>query len=118
MASKVKVNPFKMFEAPTKVANIEALDGAEVEYRELTMAEDDRFQKMMIKNIDNDGNPVINTDKYLDVKYEKVATALVNPKMTVAELKALPKSASGAISEILALINGGDEGDEDEGKGN
>ena len=104
-------NPFAIFPTDTKKAVIEALEGAEIEYRELTMAEEDKFQKMLIKGFDAEGNPELDTDSYMDIKYAKVSTCLINPEMSVAELKALPNSASKAISEILTVITGRSEED-------
>ena len=108
-----KNNPFGMYDLETKTAVIKAFNGAEIQYRELTMEENDTFQKVMIKGFDKDGQPELDVDKYAEVKYLKVATGLIEPKMSVEELKALPKSAAAAIGEILDLIAGKDDDDED-----
>ena len=86
-------NPFAMFEFGTHKAVIEALNGAEIEYRKLTMEENDTFQKLLVKGFDDDGKPELDVNKYTDVKYEKVSAGMVSPKMTPAELKALPSEA-------------------------
>ena len=87
-----------------KVAVIKALDNAEIKYRELTMAESDAFTKRLIKDFGKDGKDAeIDFNEANEIKYEKVATMLVEPKMTIEDLKALPASAIGAINEINAL---------------
>ena len=101
-----------------KTATIKALDNAEIQYRELTMAEVDTFSKRLIKGYGEDGKtPEIDFDEANEIKYEKVAMILIQPKMTVEELKALPASAVEAINEINALVDGEDAEGVDE-KGN
>lgn len=107
-------NPFTIYEPITKKAVVKALNNAEIEYRELTMEEDDTFQQSVVKGIAEDGTPDLDMNKYLELKYHKVAAGLVSPKMTVKELKALSKKADDAISEILVLI-GGDTNPDTEG---
>ena len=99
-----------------KVATIKALDNAEVKYRELTMAENDAFTKRLIKDFGKDGKDAeIDFNEANEIKYEKVALMLVEPKMTIEMLKDLPASAIDAINEINALGELKDEVDE---KGN
>jgi hypothetical protein len=87
-----------------KTATIKALDGAEVQYRELTMAENDAFTKRLIKDFGKDGKEAeIDFNEANEIKYEKVALMLIEPKMTIEDLKALPASAIDAINEINAL---------------
>ena len=86
-----------------KTAFIKALD-AEIQYRELTMQENDEFTKRLIKDFGTDGkNAEIDFEEANEIKYEKVSVMLVEPKMTVEDLKALPASAIEAINEINAL---------------
>lgn len=115
MANKTTTNPFAIYQVATKTAIIEALNGAEIEYRELTMEEEDRFQASVVKGIDENGKPQLDMDRFREVKYEKVAAGLINPAMTVDELKALSKGAGAAISEILKLVSVNEEAEEDEG---
>lgn len=104
MANK-KQNPFDMFGGlTTKKAKIEALGGQEIEYRELTTGEDDAFRLHALTGVGEDNKPELDMEKWADVKYMKVSAGLVYPKMSVEELKALPKSAAEAIDEILNLI--------------
>ena len=87
-----------------KVATIKALDDAEIKYRELTMAENDAFTKRLIKDFGKDGKDAeIDFNEANEIKYDKVALMLVDPALTVDELKALPSSAIDAINEINAL---------------
>ena len=107
MAKEKKyVNPFTQFITGTQLAKIKALGDAEIEYRELTLAENDAFTKKMIKDdLDADGKPQFDMDMATEVKYEKVSAMLVKPEMSVEELKALPSSAQSVIEEILDLVN-------------
>lgn len=102
-------NPFDMYTTTQKKATIKALNNAEIEYRELTMEEDDAFQQSVVKGIGDDGKPDLDMKKYLELKYHKVAAGLINPKMTVGDLKKLSKKADDAINEILVLITGNDK---------
>jgi len=94
-----------------KKAKIKALDGAEVTYRELTMVESDGFNRRMVKEYDSDGKPVFDFNAATEIKYEKVALALIDPKVTVDELKAMSSDAATAIVEIMNLIDDTDEND-------
>ncbi|RLA73552.1 MAG: hypothetical protein DRG30_06140 [Epsilonproteobacteria bacterium] len=110
-----KVNPFTIFIADKKIAKIKALGGAEIVYRDLTMQENDAFSKRLVKSY-SDGKPEIDFDAASEIKYEKSAMILIDPEMTVEELKALPASAVSAINEINALLDVPTEDDE-EGNG-
>jgi len=114
MAKEKYTNPFTIFVTGTQKANIKALNGAEIEYRELTLSENDAFTKRMIKDeMGEDGKPQFDIDEASAIKYEKVSAMLVKPEMSVEELKALPASAGAVIEEILGLVGEGDETDEE-----
>jgi hypothetical protein len=101
-----------------KVATIKALDNAEIQYRELTMSEVDMFSKRLIKSYGEDNKtPEIDFDEASEIKYEKASLILVEPKMTVEQLKALPAGAIDAFNEINLLVENDEEGALDE-KGN
>ena len=106
--AKAYANAFDMFNAnEVKTAKIEALGGAEIKYRELTMTEADSFSQRLIKDYGADGSkPVIDFDEATKLKYEKVALVLIEPKMSVKDLMMLPSSAVGAINEINTLLDG------------
>jgi hypothetical protein len=92
-----------------KTAKIKALDGAEIKYRELTMAETDAFTARIVKKYATDNaDAEIDFNAAAEIKYEKVALMLIEPKMTVEELKALPASATAAITEINSLVEDDD----------
>lgn len=98
-----QTNPFAIFaNNEVKTAKIKALGGAEIKYRELTMAENDAFTKRIIKEFNGD-TPDIDLEAANEVKYEKVAAMLIEPKMSVEELKQLSIGAADAINEIAAL---------------
>jgi hypothetical protein len=110
-------NVFDMFStSETHTAEIKALNGAKVTYRYLTMAEQDAFSKRLVKDFGADGSkPIIDFEEATKIKYEKAALILVEPKMSVKDLMALSSNAVEAINEINALIEGEDEGVDEEG---
>jgi len=98
-----------------KTAKIKALDGAEIKYRELTMAEGDAFSKRLIKGYGEDGqSPEIDYNAANEIKYEKAAMILVDPAMSVDDLKALSVQAIEAINEINALVDPDTKEEKDE----
>ena len=106
MATKKYINPFAVFiNTEVKTATIKALDNAEVEYRELTLRENDAFNSRMIEDFDprSGEDPTINIAEATRIKYEKVALMLITPAMTADELMDLPFTAGDAIEEILNL---------------
>jgi len=102
----------------TKTAKIEALNGEEITYRELTLLEVDTLNLALMsdKGVDANGQPTIDYAKASRIKYEKVALMVMKPKVTVEELYALPNNMRGAIDEILALV--GEDGDVVDSEGN
>lgn len=113
MAKATFTNPFDVYNASeTKKAFVKELN-SEVEYRELTMAEADAFNKRLLKDYKGSGDPVVDIAEATKISYEKIALALVSPKMTVKDLQALPTSASKAISAIARLIDGNEAVDEE-----
>ena len=109
----MKTNPFSKFKPETKTAFITALD-AEITYRMLTMDEADKFQARMVKGYTSDGEAELDYKALREMKYEKVAMVLVEPKMTVDELKALGVDAQPAITEINKLVSNKDADGDDE----
>lgn len=106
MATKT-ANVFAQFQGhEPKKAKIEALDGAEVTYRTLTMSESDAFQKRTVKEFDADGKPTFDFDALSLIRYEKVSLGLIDPAMTVEQLQDLDATATKAIVEIEGLISG------------
>ena len=69
------------------------------------MAETDAFTARIVTKYATDSTEAeIDFDAASEIKYEKAALVLIDPKMTVEELKALPASATAAINEINALV--------------
>lgn len=107
----------KFMGGETKTATVKELDGAEIQYRTLTVKENDDFNKKLMKGVDDNGKPIFDYDNMSNLRYEKIALCLIEPKMTVEELSSLDSSATKALIEIEGLISGltADELD-DEGK--
>ena len=101
MATK---NPFLKYKTKTQKAFIKALD-AEITYRDLTMAEKDDFNMRMMKDSVGGAEPELDFEALSEMKYEKASAILVQPKMSVDELKALSSNALPAIAEINSLVS-------------
>lgn len=98
-------NIFDKFVTGTKKVKIKALDNAEIEIRELTVAEGNDFYQRLVKGVKEDGSADIDFNSMMEIRLEKVALALVEPKMTVDELKALSSKANEALTEISDAID-------------
>ena len=98
-------NPFDGFKLKTKKVKIKALDNKEVTISEMTVAQSNEFYKQIVTGYDADGQPIIEYNVLPDVNLEKVATCMVEPKLTVEELKELSAGASAAINEIADAID-------------
>lgn len=92
---------------------IPALDG-EVVFRALTMEESDGFNERLIDGYDDNGKAQFNYSEANLIKYEKAALCLIEPKVTIEELKAYPSDFIHVISEINVAIDGGKLGDDAE----
>ena len=97
-------NPFAKFSLKTKKVKIKALD-AEVEIQELTYAQSVEFSKRIINGFDENGKADLNYDELADIKIEKVSLGLVEPTMSIDELKKLSTQATKAIDEIAEAID-------------
>lgn len=102
-------NPFDAFAVTERKVVIEALDNYEVTLKDLTIAEADGYNKRLLKDYTGKGDPVIDLEEATKINYEKVAKALIDPKMTVAQLQALGTQGSKAITEIVKAIDGKDD---------
>ena len=105
--AKAVNNPFSKFtEHTTLTATIKAL-GADIKYRELTMDEADQFNIRLMGEERGIGQErSFNMKDATEIAYEKIALCLIEPAMSIDDLKALPASASAAINEISKLIEG------------
>ena len=114
--SKTMMNPFDAFKGlAAHKAKIEALNGYEITYRKLTRAEADAFNDRIVKEYDANGKPIIDMKAITDIVYEKIALCLIEPKMTIEELKALEADSDTAMSEIVKLLEKQPEKKDDEG---
>ena len=111
------INPFEKFTIKPETAFIKALD-SEVTYRKLTMAESDAFNARLVKEYDAEGMPEFNYDEATAIKYEKCSLVLIDPPMTVDELKGLDGEVIAAIAEINMLASGNDGDESVDEKGN
>ena len=97
--AKKTTNPFAKFSAAaTKKVFIDTLD-YEITYRPLTVQEDDDFNLRLL----GDGDPEKDGIDFVEanvVKYERLAKILVDPAMTVEELKQLSSDANEVLIEI------------------
>ena len=111
MANK---NPFSLFTLGEQTVFIEAFQ-AEVTFRALTMAESDAFNKRLLGDYTGKDDATIDIAEATKINYEKVAKCLIEPKMTIEDLKALPVTASKAIAEIVKAIDGREDDKDEEG---
>ena len=101
----VQENPFLQFGLKTKKVKVKALNDAEVTIQELTVAQSNSFYKRVVSGYDADGMAEINYDEMVEIKIEKVSASMLEPKMSVDELKALSVEANKAIDEISLAID-------------
>jgi hypothetical protein len=100
-----KSNPFGKFTLKTKEIEVKALDGAKVTIQELSVGKSNEYYGRLFSSLDSEGKPVLNTSAIIDIKLEKVSEAMIDPKMTVEELKELSAQAGDAINEISDAID-------------
>lgn len=108
--AKPFINPFDVYLTTERVVHIKALN-ADVKLRDLTMAESDAFNKRLLNGYTGKGEPTIDMEQATLINYEKVATALIEPPMTVEQLQALGIKAAVAIAEIIKAIDGREDED-------
>lgn len=93
-------NPFDKFKTKTKKVTIKSL-GCDVTIKEPTVSETQSFYASMAKE---DGT--FDVSKLFDAKVQKIADCMIEPKMTVEELRSLSNEASEALNEIYEAIEG------------
>lgn len=99
-------NIFAKYKTNTKVIKVKALDDAEVTIRELTVNESNEFYKRLVGETNSDGSMNFNYKEMFSIKIDKVASAMIEPKMTAEELYLLSEGATEAINEISDAIDG------------
>ena len=102
-------NPFGRFKVRTKKVKIKALENAEVTVQELSVAQSTDFYKRVIKGFDEEGEAELNYSELADIKLEKVAAGMIEPYMSLEELKGLANGANKAVDEISIAIDGFEE---------
>ena len=100
------MNPFGKFKVRTKKVKIKALDNAEITVQELSVAQSTDFYKRVIKGFDEEGKAELNYNELADIKLEKVAAGMIEPYMSLDELRGLANGANKAIDEISEAIDG------------
>jgi hypothetical protein len=107
-------NVFDIFKGTEQhTVKIKALGDKEITYRDLTMQESDAFTSKLVTGYDEKGKPKLNYEALNQLKYDKLSLVLVDPKMTVKDLEILSAHALSAINEILELVDGRDDEEED-----
>lgn len=91
---------FDKFKPKTKKVMIASL-GQEVEIRELTVDEANGFYLSIL-----DDNKNFDSTKVFNANLKKISDSLVEPKVTVEELKALSGDADKLFAELLEAIDG------------
>ena len=106
-------NPFDTY-TPTETKHHIKAFNSEVTLKTLSLNDSMRVDSILYKEGFDDGKPNITIDAIAESKLLRVSLALVTPKMSVKELKALPKEAMAAIDEIadLLIVKVDDEGND------
>ena len=99
-----KINPFDQYVIEAKEYEIKSL-GATVTLRKLTLSQSEEFMDKSVKGLDKDDNPIIDMAGIRESNYAKVSLALVDPKMTIKQLKGLGSDAKDVMVEILDIID-------------
>ena len=100
------------FTLSQKSVYLKSID-ADVIIRNFTAEENDRFTEFMVKGLNKQGEPEIDLGKSMQLKYMKISAALVEPKLTVKELKEM-YGAKDFIEEMMEVIEGKSEDKYDE----
>jgi len=102
---KALMNPFDAFKGlASHTAKIKALNDYEITFRKLTRAEADQFNDKIIKEYDENGKPIIDMKAISEIVYEKISLCLIEPKMSIDELKSLEADSDSAMGEIVKLL--------------
>jgi len=103
------MNPFTKYKATERTIKVKAL-GADVKIKSLSLADSKRVDEVLYRNGFKDGGePNFTMDDITEAKLLKVSLSLVEPQMSVTDLKELPAEAMEAIDEIATAINEGNQ---------
>jgi len=97
----------KVFALNERTVHLDSID-ADVVIRNLSNEESDSFTQSYVEGLDSDGKPILDLDKSMDVKYMKVSAILVEPKLTVEELKGM-YGGKEFLNEVLKEAGEADE---------
>lgn len=105
------MNVFDRFVTDERTIAVEALDGAEVTIRELTVAERKRVDAELMKDaiVGEKGQLRPKPSSYQNSQILAVSLGLVEPKMSIQKLEKLSAGAVDAIAEIYEAILSIDE---------
>jgi len=96
------------FKTKTKEITVKAWDDEIVEIRELTVSESNDIQALMLKDSTSqdlaDGKVNVSIGKFEEAKTRAVSMALVNPKLSEAEINSMGSGAKDGINEIYEAI--------------
>lgn len=99
-------NPFEQFNGKETKHKIEALGGAEVTLRELSLADNAEIEALLYKEgFNDDGKPIMSITNINKAKLMRVSKALVVPVMTMEHLETLSLHSLNAINEIADIVN-------------
>ena len=98
------MNPFDTYKPTETKHHIKTLN-AEVTLKTLSLSDSSRVDAILYKDgFTDEGAPQVTIEAITEAKLLRVSLSLVEPKMSVTELKALPKDAMEAINEITEII--------------
>lgn len=105
-------NPFaKFMEHKEHKAYIKSLD-YEITFRKLLQHEDDEFNLRLLKGMTKD-NQTMNIEEGTAIKYEKVSKCLLDPMVTVKQLKEMDADVGKVLIEIIQAIEQNDMTDDE-----
>jgi len=102
------MNPFTKYKATERTLKVKALN-ASVKLKSLSLSESKRVDEILYRNGFKDGEANFTMDDITEAKLLKVSLSLVEPEMSVTDLKELPAEAMEAIDEIATAINEGNQ---------
>ncbi len=111
-------NPFLQFKTETKEVQIEALNGATISLQQPTISQTSDFSRGIFDGKNEDGTPKLDYGKVFEANLIKISVCMVEPKMSVEDLRGLSSSADKAIAEIISSIDNWDGVEDEDEAGN
>jgi len=104
-----KKDLFKKFNPETKTVNVKAWGEAPVEIRKLTIKEQADVNSLLYGNLSieeaQEGTAHIDITAVQEAQILSVSYALVNPQLSVDEIKSMPSDFLEGIGEISEALN-------------